>query len=102
MIHHFDQRCQERGISSIPGKTLRQNIERAIAEGRDDLVELVFHIDTACSAWRFRVAEGVFYAICGRYSKRCITLYNREIMRGVRNARRFRSKITGKRKREIP
>ena len=102
MIHHFDQRCQERGISSIPGKTLRQNIERAIAEGRDDLVELVFHIDTACSAWRFRVAEGVFYAICGRHSKPCITLYHREIMRGVRNARRFRSKITGKREREIP
>lgn len=81
---------------------LRRNIERAIAERRDDLVEFVFHIDAVSSVWRFRVKEGVFYAVCGRYSKRCITLYDREIMRGVRNARRFRSKITGKREREIP
>jgi len=101
MTHHFVQRCRERGIASIDGMALRRNIERAIAEHSNDLVEFVFHIDAVSSVWRFRVKEGVFYAVCGRHSQRCITLYDRSILREVRQSRRFRMRVSGKREREI-
>jgi len=51
--------------------------------------------------YHFRVKEGVFYAVCGRHSQRCITLYDRSILREVRQSRRFRMRVSGKREREI-
>ena len=100
-LDHFSQRCLERGITSIPGDVLRKNIERAIRDGRTDLVEMVFHVDRISSIWRFRVTEGYFYAVVGRHTKLCITLYNQDLMRRVRRSRRGHLKHRGKRIRSV-
>lgn len=65
---HFAQRCAERGIASVAPDVLRADIERSVIAtmaGRDDggFVEHVLELRDDAAIWRFRVSEGVFYAI---------------------------------------
>ena len=65
---HFAQRCAERGIHSVAPHTLRAEIEKAVAatiagDAHADFVEHVMAVRDDAALWRFRVREGVFYAI---------------------------------------
>lgn len=67
---HFAQRCVERGIHSVAPNALRAEIEAAVlacmaGTGNGDFVEHVMDLRDDTAIWRFRVQEGVFYAIVG-------------------------------------
>ena len=70
-VDHFAQRCRQRGIASVEAATLKRSLEaaaRAAAAGdlrALDVVEHVLDTHTGAAVWRFRVAEGVFYALIG-------------------------------------
>ncbi len=87
-LHHFDQRCLERGIASIPGPILRANIERAIKGGRDDLVSFVMWAAKDSDIWRFRVAEGFFYAVVDKAASACKTVLTQDMLKWHKRKRR--------------
>lgn len=60
---HFAQRCIERGIRSVSPMDLLHALRRAYQEGDGDMIEHVMDDDlSGHPIYRFRVAEGRFYA----------------------------------------
>ena len=68
-MDHFAQRCAERGINRTSSATLKADLARAVplALGgcliAQRFVEHVIDAPNGAGVWRFRVAEGVFYAV---------------------------------------
>jgi hypothetical protein len=90
---HFDQRCKERGISSRPAWMIRKAVEKAVREGLDDLVKRVKSYDEQADIWRFRVEEGIFYAVVSRTNGRCMTMLTQQMF--SENRKRWKRKRTG-------
>lgn len=91
---HFGKRAQERGISSVPGDVLALAIAEAVRRGRDDLVARLYATHEGTILYRFRVAEGLFYAIVSPHG-RPVTCYdqamfaaNRRNLRTCRKSKR--------------
>jgi hypothetical protein len=96
-VTHFGQRAAERGVDSIPGDLLKWAIERAVGEGREDLVEPVFLICSDSRLFRVMLPEGVFFPVIkGRVA---VTIYSAEMVRQLRRARRRRKREQGRRQR---
>lgn len=89
---HFAQRCKERGIHSVNPHELRREIEKAVAEQRDDLVTFV--CPTANGRHRiFRFllpTEGPFYAVVSPEGH-AITVLTQEMIRSYKAVRKGRS-----------
>lgn len=92
---HFGQRAQARGITSVPGDVLHWVIRWAVCAGRADFVEFVFSHDNGKKFYRFRVDEGMFYALIGQGCSP-VTVYTAQMIRQERarrkRCRRFRSR----------
>jgi hypothetical protein len=86
---HFEARCRERGITKTCPAQLAKDITEAIRNGLD-FVEHVFSTPAGASFYRFECADGIFYAICGTHSGKCITLYTQDMMKSARAARKQR------------
>lgn len=100
---HFADRAREFGVRSVNGDWLKYQIEKAIAAGRDDLVERVFKICEVSALYRVLLPEGPFYPVV-RYDTRnpadqlvIVTLYDTERMRATRAARGSRKRRKGTR-----
>lgn len=89
---HFAQRCIERGIHSVNPDVLRREIERAVADGRDDFVKFV--CPTANGKHRiFRFllpVEGPFYAVVSP-DGRAITVLTQEMIRSYKAVHKGRA-----------
>lgn len=93
---HFSRRCAERGIRSVDPIRLKKTLETAIRLKDANVVERVFALDDLSEAWRFRVEEGIFFAIYRVRAQSCISVYTPEMMRSVRRGRKMRRKLYGR------
>ena len=84
---HFEAQCKERGIVKTCPKELAKKITTAIREGLD-FVEHVFSARGGAGFYRFECEDGIFYALAGSTSGKCITLYTQEMMRQARLSRK--------------
>ena len=98
---HFARRCLERGIRSVPGDVLAAAIRAAVLAGDESKAEFVKHVDERADLYRFRVAEGVFYALVGRDAERWPrTVYTQRMKRKMDRALKSQKKrrsMTGRR-----
>lgn len=68
-MDHFAQRCAERGITRTNPATLKADLSRAIPMAlggcliAQRFVEHVIDAPNGAGVWRFRVLDGVFYAV---------------------------------------
>lgn len=68
-MDHFAQRCAERGIHQVEPGLLRAELTRAVSQAlggcliAQRFVEHVIDAPNGAGVWRFRVVEGVFYAV---------------------------------------
>lgn len=68
-MDHFAQRCAERGIRQTPAAVLKADLAQAVPQAlggclvAQRFVEHVVDAPNGAGVWRFRVAEGVFYAV---------------------------------------
>lgn len=88
---HFGQRAKERGIASVPGDVLWLAIKTAVVRDRGDLVERVFDLCSGQTAYRFRVSEGIFYALVSPNGNP-VTCYTKEMLAGVRRVKRLKKR----------
>jgi hypothetical protein len=97
---HFAERAAERGVTSIHGDLLKWAVEKAVADRRSDLAELVFSIDAVSRVFRVILPEGAFYPIIAPNGN-CVTLFSAREIRQTRHARKGRLKRAGKRERAL-
>ena len=87
-VSHFADRCKENGIDSSPGNILAAAIRWEVKHGVEgDKVERVMAANGGRDIYRFRVPEGIFYAVIGD-DDWPVTLYTQEIVRQKKRARR--------------
>lgn len=98
-LTHFGQRAAERGISSVDGDRLKGALEWAIRAGRDDLVSYVMDQQDGTAIYRFRVPEGVFYAVAHRGSGNVLTCLTQRMVGAKKWTRKMRKR--GKLPREV-
>lgn len=80
---HFAKRCRERGITETDTDVLFDNIRRAIEGGYDEYVKHVLTRDGG-RFWRFKCAEGYFYAVTGKNDSFPRTVMTQEMFRHKR------------------
>lgn len=100
-VTHFGKRATERGVSSIPGDLLKWVVETALNSRRDDLVELVFVIDSESTLYRIHLPEGLFYPVLAN-SGIAVTLLTAKMLRQVKHSRARCRHRTGRRQRVRP
>jgi hypothetical protein len=98
-VTHFGIRAAERGISSINGDLLKWYVERALAAGRDDLVERVRPICPEVTVFRIMLPEGPFYPVVRVRRGQARTIYTQDQMRTQRQVQRSRKRSSGSRTR---
>lgn len=95
MTSHFEQRCVERGIVKTDHRALFTALRLAIAahdKGRwQTLVELVMTHEDA-RFWRFRCADGIFYAVTALDNTLPMTIFTQRMLNGKKRARRTAAK----------
>lgn len=95
MTTHFAQRCRERGITRTEPDKLRRElagaIENYVPGEPNDAVEFVLAAGGA-SFWRFRVPEGVFYAVTIGPGCFPVTVYNQAMIRGKKAVERAKKR----------
>lgn len=96
---HFASRAENRGVKSIDGELLKWLVERALHEGRADLIEKVFDVCPATAIYRVLLPEGPFYPVVRQATLKARTLYSRDELRGQRFGRRMRKRLQGRRSR---
>ncbi|MFG6535542.1 hypothetical protein ACGYK5_17090 [Sulfitobacter sp. 1A16787] len=84
---HFGQRAAERGIQSVPGDVLRLAVRWAVQNDRIEYVERMFRLPSGVVAYRFRVVEGLYFALVGTDGIP-VTLYTADMLAEVRLARK--------------
>lgn len=93
-LPHFHQRCAERGITACPS-VLRDDLRRAVKMARlgdpvaSDYVERVPSPGEQSEIYRFRVADGIFYAVVAQNGNP-MTILTQSMYRG----KRFAAKMT--------
>ncbi|KJZ31224.1 hypothetical protein TW83_09875 [Paracoccus sp. S4493] len=89
MSWHAVQRARERGIISVDPAIVIRAVEAALKAGSDGLVHRVMKAKDGRDIWRFRVdPDGLFYAVVEPKSLRVVTIYNQEMLRGVKRSRK--------------
>jgi len=84
---HFEEQCVARGITSVCPKKLAKRISEAVRTS-GDFVEYVFSGSHGKVFYRFKCADGTFYALVKPVSGKCITLYTQKMMKSVRIGRK--------------
>ena len=84
---HFGRRALERGVKSIPGDVLGYAVSEAVRQNRQDMVDRLWPTHTGNMVYRFRVSEGLFYALMS-ISHAPVTLYTHKMVKDMRQARR--------------
>ena len=91
MNKHFNQRCAERGITTTDADALYDALVLAVAGQRDDLAEFVMRSeDGEGEFWRFRCADGIFYALIK--GGRPVTIYTQRMINSVKWKRKAKKK----------
>lgn len=98
-VTHFGQRAAERGVASVHGDRLKWMVERALFEGRGDLIERVFQVCPETAAYRILLPEGPFYPIVRLRQGKARTIFDHAAIRDQRQGRRKRKKSSGMRRR---
>ena len=73
---------------------IRKAVEKAVRDGLDDLVKRVKSYDEQADIWRFRVEEGIFYAVVGKANGRCMTLLTQQMFSENRKRRKRKRSAT--------
>lgn len=94
---HFGARAAERGFPSVPGDLLKWAVERAIAQGRDDITTLVWPICEKSTLYRIILPDGIAYPVIR--GGVAVTIYTPAQVRVMRAARRARLAGSGRRMR---
>jgi len=96
-VTHFGIRAAQRGVQSVPGDWLKWAVERAITQGRDDLVERMFEIDDGSTLYRVILPDGPTHPVIRNHV--AVTVYSPKEVRALRQTRRWRKSMFGKRAR---
>lgn len=88
---HFGQRAMERGIRSVPGDVLKEDLERAICRGDETVVERVM-VWGGGMIYRFWVDEGIFYVLADLDDGTPITCFTHEMVRRKKYARKMQKR----------
>lgn len=67
-MNHFARRCRERGITSTCPDQIARELRQAVAGGGTALEvaqRVMPCLRGGADIWRFRVREGIFYAVIG-------------------------------------
>lgn len=99
MNHHWNQRCRERGVTSVCPNALRLELEAAIRCGDDTKVQFVMSVPALSGdgnrIYRFYVPDdGIFYAMATPGGT-VMTLLTQEMIRTYKRIRR--GEVTGRR-----
>jgi len=99
---HFADRAADRGVRSVPGHLLLWVVLEALRLERSDLVEPVFLLCEGDGSFLYRVLlpEGVFYPVVRNGA--AVTLYSAAEVRVLRQRRRHRHRMVGRRQRRAP
>lgn len=88
--NHFHSRAKERGITETDTVLLAKELEYAHKNGRDDFLELALK-GSPISCFRFRVKEGIFYALMSD-TGRAVSVYTQDILRKKKWAKKKMAK----------
>jgi hypothetical protein len=98
-LTHFGERAGQRGVCCIPGDLLKWAVERALFEGRQDVIEKVWDICPDTSLYRILLPEGAFYPVIRRDNGVAVTIYSQAEKSTSRLGRNLRKKHCGRRTR---
>lgn len=89
---HFGRRAEGCGVNSVPGDLLRYLCQTALDQGRSDLIEHVFPLDSGSDLYRVILPEGLFFPV-SRADRVTglpviVTLYTCDMARAARRERK--------------
>lgn len=89
---HFVQRCRERGITSVDPVALQYALRDAVMRGDEEVIKRVADGNDGCGIYRFRLDEGVFYAVIGEGNWWPRTVLTQEMKQNVKRAQKRRKR----------
>ena len=79
-MQHFKEQALARGITETDLDDLCEELIGAIKRKDPEYIEFVMHGDAGVDYYRFRVEEGLFYALVGR-GNNLVSIYTQEMVR---------------------